>query len=82
MDYTKEHEMHLHNRIAAVAERLWKQAGCPDGMDTHFWLEAEKNVLGYSNDEIKQMMRELGLFLQLRNRLKGSLNGQRTNTKV
>ena len=32
--------------IRELAHRLWEQAGCPDGRDRDFWLEAERIVQG------------------------------------
>src|SRR4051812_16242291 len=32
-------------RIKKEAERLWAEAGNPDGRSEEFWLTAEKNVL-------------------------------------
>jgi Protein of unknown function (DUF2934) len=30
--------------IATRAEALWRQAGCPQGRDDEFWLEAERQL--------------------------------------
>ena len=28
-----------------MAYQLWEQAGCPDGQDLQFWLDAERHLL-------------------------------------
>jgi DUF2934 family protein len=33
-----------HETVAQRAYSLWQQAGCPDGRDTEFWLEAEHQL--------------------------------------
>jgi hypothetical protein len=35
----------LKYKIKQEAERLWSEAGKPEGRDKEFWLAAEKNVL-------------------------------------
>jgi hypothetical protein len=30
--------------IRERAQHLWEQAGKPEGMDQHFWLEAERQL--------------------------------------
>jgi hypothetical protein len=39
-----------HEEIAARARTIWEQAGQPDGRDTEFWLQAEREL----NDTIAQ----------------------------
>jgi hypothetical protein len=34
-----------HDEIAARAESLWRQKGCPQGLSTEIWLEAERQLL-------------------------------------
>jgi hypothetical protein len=33
-----------HEEIAAKAHTLWKDRGCPEGIDNEIWLEAEKQL--------------------------------------
>ncbi|MFY9924847.1 MAG: DUF2934 domain-containing protein [Opitutaceae bacterium] len=33
-----------HLEIAAEAEVLWRQRGCPSGQDNEIWLEAERQL--------------------------------------
>jgi hypothetical protein len=33
-----------HDEIAARAESLWRQKGCPEGQSTEIWLEAEQQL--------------------------------------
>ena len=33
-----------HEEIAAEAEVLWRQRGCPEGMDIPIWHEAERQL--------------------------------------
>ncbi len=33
-----------HGQIAREAEALWRQRGCPVGVDTQTWLDAEKRL--------------------------------------
>lgn len=43
-----------HLEIAAEAEVLWRQRGCPHGVDNEIWLEAERqlrNVPRLAKDE-------------------------------
>jgi hypothetical protein len=43
-----------HLEIAAEAEVLWRQRGCPHGVDKEIWLEAERklhSVPGLAKDE-------------------------------
>jgi hypothetical protein len=34
-----------HDEIAARAESLWRQKGCPHGKSVEIWLEAEQELL-------------------------------------
>jgi hypothetical protein len=34
-----------HDEIAARAEELWRERGCPHGQSTEIWLEAEQQLL-------------------------------------
>lgn len=33
-------------QIAALAEELWRERGCPEGSDVDIWLEAERQLRG------------------------------------
>ena len=33
-----------HKRIQRIAHSYWEKAGCPEGKDLEFWLDAEKKV--------------------------------------
>jgi hypothetical protein len=33
-----------HDQIAARAETLWRQMGCPESRDEEIWLEAERQL--------------------------------------
>jgi hypothetical protein len=33
-----------HEEIAQHAQHLWRDRGCPPGMDTEIWLEAERQL--------------------------------------
>lgn len=35
-----------HDEIAAKAHSLWKDRGCPEGIDNEIWLEAERQLRG------------------------------------
>lgn len=35
----------LHDAIRELAYFKWKAAGCPDGQDDRFWLDAERELL-------------------------------------
>jgi hypothetical protein len=35
----------LRDSIQQLAYYKWKQAGCPEGQDDRFWLEAEQELL-------------------------------------
>lgn len=35
-----------HEQIAALAEELWRERGCPEGSDIDTWLEAERQLRG------------------------------------
>jgi hypothetical protein len=35
-----------HDEIAVKAHSLWKDRGCPEGIDNEIWLEAEKQLRG------------------------------------
>jgi hypothetical protein len=36
------------NEVQELAYYKWEQAGCPDGRDLEFWLEAEEEFSGSS----------------------------------
>ena len=33
-----------HEEVAQRAHQLWQDSGCPDGRDTEFWLDAERQL--------------------------------------
>src|SRR4051812_6076232 len=35
-----------HDEIAIAAHSLWKDRGCPEGIDNEIWLEAERMLRG------------------------------------
>lgn len=35
-----------HDEIAVKAHSLWKDRGCPEGIDNEIWLEAENQLRG------------------------------------
>lgn len=35
-----------HDEIAIAAHSLWKDRGCPEGIDNEIWLEAERQLRG------------------------------------
>jgi hypothetical protein len=35
-----------HDEIAVKAHSLWKDRGCPEGIDNEIWLEAEQQLRG------------------------------------
>ena len=35
-----------HDEIAIKAHSLWKDRGCPEGIDNEIWLEAERQLRG------------------------------------
>ena len=35
----------FHEEIAARADMLWREKGCPQGCDEEIWLEAERELL-------------------------------------
>lgn len=35
-----------HDEIATAAHSLWKDRGCPEGIDNEIWLEAEQQLRG------------------------------------
>ena len=37
--------------IACLAFQLWEKAGCPEGRDLEFWLEAETHLLATQRPE-------------------------------
>ncbi len=43
-----DEELDFQERIARRAYELWQQNGCPDGHETNFWLEAERQLLDES----------------------------------
>jgi len=36
----------------------WLNAGCPEGRDEEFWLEAERQTFGYTSDEFYERMED------------------------
>jgi len=47
-----------HEEIEALAQQLWRQAGCPAGRETHFWQEAEDQILAQSTSGQKASAQE------------------------
>lgn len=43
----------LHEQKKLTAELKWKEAGCPQNQDVHFWFEAEKEF------PLPQIIREI-----------------------
>ena len=42
---TRDHS----GEISLLAYHLWQESGCPAGQDVHFWLQAERQLLGASS---------------------------------
>lgn len=40
-----------HEDIAAHAYAFWEEAGCPQGLDNEFWLQAEKDLAVKTRDD-------------------------------
>ena len=41
----------IEEQIKRRAFQLWEEAGCPEGDGTEFWLQAERELKGESNDD-------------------------------
>jgi hypothetical protein len=44
--------------VREAAYYLWQNAGCPHGRDQEFWLEAEREIYGYTSDEYYDLLEE------------------------
>ena len=44
---TKEHLQAARQQIEQLAYFKWQQAGCPEGADVEYWLEAEREWIQY-----------------------------------
>lgn len=43
--FLRDDDTPFEERIARRAFELWQAEGCPDGRETNFWLEAERQLL-------------------------------------
>lgn len=50
---TDEEEISFEERIARRAYELWQQEGCPEGRETNFWQEAERQLKVEAADQTK-----------------------------
>ena len=41
------HDHELEEKIKELAYHKWEEAGKPENMEAHFWLEAEKEIIEY-----------------------------------
>jgi hypothetical protein len=47
-----------HDDISIAAHSLWKDRGCPQGIDTEIWLEAERQLRrGQTSGETREFAR-------------------------
>ncbi len=44
----------IEQDLKATAYRLWEEAGRPDDRDLEFWCAAERDMFGYTVDEMSQ----------------------------
>jgi hypothetical protein len=48
-----------HEEIALQAQWLWRDRGCPEGLDDQIWLEAERQLKDKSNGSAKRTPDEI-----------------------